>query len=58
MKWQDVTPSSPDSLSGNDIGRCLALNLNIVLSRESIPVKDVCTTVDKTTIPVQSWAFK
>jgi hypothetical protein len=52
MKWQDVTPSPPDSLFGNDIGRCLALNLNIVLSRESIPMKDVGTTVNKTMIPV------
>jgi hypothetical protein len=30
MKWQDVTPSPPDSISGNDIGRCTAIHLNLV----------------------------
>jgi hypothetical protein len=44
--------SPPDSLSGNDIGRCTAINLNLVLSKESTPVKDVGIAVDKTTIPV------
>jgi hypothetical protein len=44
-------PSLPDSLSGNDIGRCPAINLNLVLPKESIPVKDVGNTVDKTMIP-------
>jgi hypothetical protein len=29
-----------------------AINLNLVLSRELTPTKDVGTTVDKTTIPV------
>jgi hypothetical protein len=52
MKWRDVTPLPPDSRSGNDIGRCLAIKLNLVLSKESTPPKDVGTTVDKTTIPV------
>jgi len=51
MKWQDVTPS-PVSVSPNDIGRCPTINLNLVLSKESTPVKDVDTKVDKTTIPV------
>jgi hypothetical protein len=52
MKSRDVTPSHPDSLSGNDIGRCPTINLNLILSKESTPVKDVGTTVDKTTISV------
>jgi hypothetical protein len=45
-------PSPPDSLSGNYNGRCMAINLNLILSKESTPVKDVGTTVDKTMIPV------
>ena len=45
-------PSPPDSLLGNDIGRCPAINLNLILSKESTPTKDVGTTVNKTTIPV------
>jgi hypothetical protein len=52
MKWQDVTPLPPDSLSGNNIGRCLEIYLNLVLQKESTPAKDVGTTVDKTTIRV------
>jgi hypothetical protein len=52
MKWRDITPLPPDSLSSNDIGRCLAINLNLVLPKESTPVKYVGTTVGKTTIPV------
>jgi hypothetical protein len=52
MKWRDITPLPPDSLSGNDIGRCTAINLNLVLSKESTTTKDVGTTVEKTTIPV------
>jgi hypothetical protein len=52
MKWQDITPLPPDSLFGNDIGRCLSINLNLVLSKESTPMKDVGATVDKTMIPV------
>jgi hypothetical protein len=52
MKWREVTPLPPDSLSGNDIGRCRAMNLNLVLPKESTPVKDVGTTFDKTTITV------
>jgi hypothetical protein len=52
MKWQDVTPRPPDSLSRNDIGRCMAIYLNLVLPKESIPVKDVESTVNKTTLPV------
>jgi hypothetical protein len=42
-------PSPPVSLSRNDIGRCLMINLNLVLSKKSTPVKDVGTTVNKTT---------
>jgi hypothetical protein len=52
MKWQDVTPLPPDSISGNNIGRCLAIYLNLVLQKESTPAKDVGTTIDKTRIPV------
>ena len=44
--------SPHDSLSGNNIGRFLAINLNLVLSKKSTPMKDVGTTVDKITIPV------
>jgi hypothetical protein len=36
----------------NDVGRCPAINLNLVLSKESTPVNDVYTTVDTTMIPV------
>ena len=49
--------SSPVSLSGNDIGRCPAIILNLILSSESTPMKDVGTTVNKTTIPVKCWAI-
>ena len=42
----------PNSVSGTNIGRCPAINLNLVLSKESTPAKDVGTTNDKTTIPV------
>jgi hypothetical protein len=52
MKWRDVTPSPPDLLSGNKIWRCPLINQNLVLSKESTPVKDVGTTVNKTTIPI------
>jgi hypothetical protein len=45
-------PSLPDSFSGNNIGRCPAINLNLVLPKESIPMNDVGATVDKTMIPV------
>jgi hypothetical protein len=45
-------PSPPDSLSHIDIGRCSSINLNLVLSKESTPVKDIGTTVDKTSIPI------
>jgi hypothetical protein len=44
--------SSPNSVSHNNIGRCPATNLNLILSKESTTAKDVSTTVDKTTIPV------
>ena len=45
-------PFPPVSVSHNDIGRCPAINMNLVLSKESTPAKDVGITVDKTTIPV------
>ena len=45
-------PSPPVSLSGNNIGRCPAINLNLILSKESTPTMDVGTTVDRTTIQV------
>jgi hypothetical protein len=51
MKWRDITPP-PVSVSGKNIERFPAINLNLVLSKESTPTKDVGTTVDKTTIPV------
>jgi hypothetical protein len=54
MKWQDVTPLPPDSISGNNIGRCLAIYLNLVLQKESTPAKDVGNSVDKTTIQFNS----
>jgi hypothetical protein len=52
MKWRDITPLPHDSLSGNYIGRCTAIHLNLVSSKESTPENDVGITVDKTTIPV------
>ena len=52
MKMARHHPFPPVSVSRNDIGRCPAINLNLVLSKESTPVKDVGTTDDKTTIPV------
>ena len=42
----------------NNSWRSLAINLNLVLSKESSAAKDVGTTVDKTTIPVSHWAMK
>jgi hypothetical protein len=52
MKWRDITPLPLDSLSGNYIGRCPSINLNLILSKESTPKNDVGITVNKTTIPV------
>jgi hypothetical protein len=52
MKWRDVTPLPPDSLSGNDIERCPSKKLNLVLSNESTPENDVGIAVNKTTITV------
>ena len=51
MTWQDINPP-PVSVSCNNIERFPAINLNLVLSKESTPTKDVGTTVNKTTIPV------
>jgi hypothetical protein len=51
MKWRDVIPPPPVSVSCDDIGRCLAINLNLILSKESTPAEDVGTTVNKTMIP-------
>ena len=42
----------PDSVSHNDYKGPQANNLNLVVTKESTPTKDVGTTVDKTTIPV------
>jgi hypothetical protein len=42
----------PNSASCNDNEGCPAINLNHVFSKESTPMKDVGTTVNKTTIPV------
>ena len=47
-----VSPLPPDSVSCNNYEGPQAINLNLVLSKESTPMKDVGTTVDKTTIPV------
>jgi hypothetical protein len=52
IKWQDVTLPLLCLFPANDSRRCLAKNLNLVLSKESTAAKDVGTTVDKTTIPV------
>jgi hypothetical protein len=41
-----------------DIQRCLKINPNLVLFKESTAAKGVGTTVDKTTIPVLLWAIK
>ncbi len=45
MKWQDSTPT-PDSVSHNDNEGCPAKKLNLILSKESPPMKDIGTTVD------------
>ena len=41
-----------------NIRRRPSINLNLILSKESTATKDVGTTVDKTTIPVECWAIK
>ena len=51
MKWQDISPPSV-SISHSNIERLPAINLNLILSKESTPMKDVGTTVDKPTVPV------
>jgi len=55
IKWQDVPlpPLWHVSVPRNDSRRCPTINLNLVLSKESKAMKDVGTTVDKTTIPVK-----
>ena len=45
-------PSPPVSVSRKVNEGPPAINLNLVLSKESTPAKDVGTTVDMTTIPV------
>jgi hypothetical protein len=52
IKWQGVTSPPGYSVSCNDYERLQAINLNVLLSKESTPMKDVGTTADKTTIPV------
>jgi hypothetical protein len=44
--------SCPDSVSYNDYECPQAINLNLILSKESTTTKDVGITADKTTIPV------
>jgi len=44
--------SPPDSVAHNDYEGPQAKILNLILTKQSTPMKDVCTTVDKTTIPV------
>jgi hypothetical protein len=51
IKWEDVT-SHPDSASHNNYEGPQAINLSLVLTKESTATKDVGTTVDKTTIPI------
>jgi hypothetical protein len=51
MKWRDIT-LPPVSVSCKDNEGCSAINLILVLSKESTPTKDIGTTVDKTMIPV------
>jgi hypothetical protein len=48
----------PVSVPRDNIQRCLAINLNLVLSKESTVAKNACTTVNKTMIPVWRWAIK
>jgi hypothetical protein len=50
MKLQDAPP--PDSVSRSDYEGSQTKMLNLVLTKESTPTKDVGTTVDKTMIPV------
>jgi hypothetical protein len=52
MKWQDFTPP-PLFLIPTTVLEDSSKNLNLVLLKESTPVKDVDNTVDKTTIPLQ-----
>jgi hypothetical protein len=45
MKWQDITLR--DSVSYNNNERHPAKNLNLVLSKESTPMKDVGTQLTR-----------
>jgi hypothetical protein len=45
-------PLPPDSVFHYENEGLLAINLNLILSKESTPAKDVGTTVDKTMLPV------
>jgi hypothetical protein len=56
IKWRDSLP--PDSVSCNNYEGPQIINLNLALTKESTPMKDVGTTVDKTTIPFKWWAIK
>jgi hypothetical protein len=47
-----MSPFPPVSASHNNIEGHPAKNLNLILSKESTPAKDVGTTVDKTMLPV------
>jgi hypothetical protein len=50
--------SLPDSVSHSDYESPQAINMNLNWSKESTPMKDAGTTVDKTMIPVQCLAIK
>ena len=45
-------PSPIVLVSRDNVGRCPVINLNLVLSKETTPAKDVVTTVDMTMILV------
>jgi hypothetical protein len=47
-----MSPLPPVSVSHNNNEGCPAINLNLVWSKESTPMMDAGTTVDKTTITV------
>jgi len=47
-----MLPLPPDSVSHNNNTEQPAINLDLVLSKEPTPAKDVGTTVEKTMIPV------
>jgi hypothetical protein len=48
-----TSPLPLDSVSRYDYEDPQAINLNLILTKESTDTKDVGTTVDTTTIPIQ-----